>query len=130
LSAVETMGAPLGPGGLVPAGSPVASGRVHLGRMRSRLPVEGPVAVLAGFGSLVWLGDLEESAPPELGGMVYRGEVVVDRRGRVVLDRQARAWLAVVDPGLFEALVMPAPAGGVLVVPVEDFAGRVGAVTS
>jgi hypothetical protein len=47
-----------------------------------------------------------------------------------VLDRHVRAWLAVADPGLFDALVMPAVAGGVLVVPVEDFGRRVSGVTS
>jgi hypothetical protein len=129
MSAVETIGEPLGAGGLVPAGSPVVSGRVHLGRLRSRLPVDGPVAVLVGFGSLVWLGDPGEVTPPDLGRMAYRSEVTVDRRGRVVLDRRARAWLAVEDPTSFEALVMSAPAGGVLVVPVEDFGRRIEAVT-
>jgi hypothetical protein len=62
--------------------------------------------------------------------MVYRTVVRADRRGRVVLDRQARAWLALPDPAVFEALVMPAPTAGVLVVPVEGFARRVAAVTS
>lgn len=46
-----------------------------------------------------------------------------------VLDRQARAWLALTDPANFEALVMPTPSGGVLVVPTEGFARRVAAVT-
>jgi hypothetical protein len=127
MTAVETIGGSPALGGLIPAGSPVVAGRVHLGRLRSRLPVTGPVTLLAGFGTLAWLGDA--SLSPALGSMVYRSEVAVDRRGRVVLDRHARSWLAVADPASFEALVMPAPVGGVLVVPVDDFARRVEAVT-
>ena len=127
MSAVETIGTP-GLGGLVPAGSPVVSGRVHLGRLRAELPADR-LSVLVGFGTLVWLGD-PEATSPELGRMVYRGEASVDQRGRVVLDRHARGWLAVADPGAFEALVMAAPTGGVLVVPVEDFGRRVSEVTS
>jgi hypothetical protein len=52
MTAVETIGGSPALGGLVPAGSPVVSGRVHLGRPRSRLPVAGPVTLLAGFGRL------------------------------------------------------------------------------
>lgn len=112
---------------LMPPGSPVRSGRLHVGRLRSRLPVDGPVRVLVGFGSMCWLGGPDD-APPGLGRMVFRAEAPIDRRGRVVLDRRARAWLAVADPAAFDAVVMPAPAGGVLVVPVEGFTGRAEAV--
>lgn len=128
MTAVETTGTPPVVGGLLPPGSPVESGRVHLGRLRSQLPT-GRVTVLVGFASLAWLGDPEVTTPPDLGRMVYRSDVSVDRRGRVVLDRRARAWLAVADPASFDALVMTSPAGGVLVVPVEDFALRVEGVT-
>ena len=130
MSAVETMEVPADVGGLVPAGVPVVSGRVHLGRLRSQLPLETPVVLVAGFGSLVWLGGPDMSAPEGLGRMVYRCEVAVDRRGRVVLDRQTRAWLAVAEPASFEALVMSARTGGVLVVPVESFGRRVEAVVA
>lgn len=106
MSAVETMDTPAS-GGLVPVGVPVVSGRVHLGRLRSHLPADRPIAVVVGFGSLVWLGALDEAAP-DLGRMVYRSVVRADHRGRVVLNRQARAWLALPDPASFEALVMPA----------------------
>lgn len=126
MSAVEAVEAPAG-GGLVPVGVPVVSGRVHLGRLRSRVPTAGPISVTVGFGSLVWLGD--PGAAPDLGRMVYRTELRADRRGRLVLDRQARAWLALADPVSFEALVMPAPDAGVLVVPVDGFARRIAAVT-
>ncbi len=128
MSAVETMDAPAG-AGLVPVGVPVVSGRVHLGRLRSHLPADGPIAMVVGFGSLAWLGGPNDTAP-ELGRMVYRTVVRADRRGRVVLDRQARAWLALPDPVTFEALVMPAPTAGVLVAPTDGFARRVAAVTS
>lgn len=112
---------------LVPPGVPVRSGRVHLGRLRAALPPSGLVRVVAGFGTVAWLGGPEDT-PPGLGAMTYRGEASVDGRGRVVLNRQVRAWLAVADPAAFEAVTMPAPGGGVLVVPVEGFAGRVEAV--
>jgi hypothetical protein len=112
---------------LVPPGVPVRSGRLHVGRVRGHLPSSGPVAVAAGFGTACWLGGAEEE-PPGLGAMVFRGEARIDGRGRVVLGRQALAWLAVGDPAAFEAVVMPAPAGGLLVVPTEGFAGRTGAV--
>lgn len=128
MSAVETTGTPV-LNGLLPPGSPVESGRVHLGRLRPQLPA-GRVTVLVGFASLGWLGDPEAATPPDLGRMVYRSDVSADRRGRVVLDRRARAWLAVADAASFDALVMPSPAGGVLVVPVEDFGRRISEVTS
>jgi len=127
MSAVETIETP-GLGGLVPAGSPVVAGRVHLGRLRGKVPPDR-LLVLVGFGTLVWLGS-DEATPPELSRLVYRAAATVDRRGRLVLDRRARGWLAVKDPGSFEVLVMAAPAGGVLVVPVEDFGRRVSGVTS
>jgi hypothetical protein len=113
---------------LMPPGVPVRSGRVHLGRLRPRLPASGPVGVVAGFGTVCWLGG-PDATPPDLGRMVYRTEARPDGRGRVVLDRRARAWLAVDTPGEFEAVVMAAPAGGVLVVPTEDYGDRVVAVT-
>jgi hypothetical protein len=116
-----------GPLALMPPGAPVSAGRVHVGRLRSRLPALGPVQVVVGFGSVCWLGGPDDR-PPSLGRMVYRAEAGIDRRGRLVLDRRGRAWLAVADPGAFEAVVMPAPAGGVLVIPVEGFSGRLHAV--
>jgi hypothetical protein len=128
MSAVESMDAPA-EGGLVPAGAPVISGRVHLGRLRSQLPVGGPHTLAVGFGTVAWLGGPEMSVPAGLGQMVYRREVTADRRGRLTLDRHARSWLAVADTMAFDALVMAAPAGGLVVVPVEDFARRVKAVT-
>jgi hypothetical protein len=115
--------------GLVPSGAPVQRGRVHLGRLRPHLPDTGlPVVVAVGFSSVCWLGP-SGVLVPDLGRMTYRSETSVDRRGRVVLDRRVRAWLALDDPAAFEALLMPAPAGaGVLVVPVADFARRLGEV--
>jgi hypothetical protein len=80
MSAAETIGTPEVLGGLVPAGSPVVAGRVHLGRLRSRLPAADGVVVLVGFGSLAWLGT-PDSTPPPLGRLVYRAEASVDRRG-------------------------------------------------
>jgi hypothetical protein len=125
-AAAELDSVPAGPV-LVPAGVPVRSGRVHVGRLCAALPRSGRVRVLAGFRTVAWLGGPEDS-PPGLGPMPYRGTAEVDGRGRVVLDRQARAWLAVTTPGAFGAVVMPAPGGGLLLVPVEDYAERVAGV--
>jgi hypothetical protein len=86
------------------------------------------VAAVAGFGTVCWLGESDRSVP-DLGRLAYRGVTRVDRRGRVVLDRRVRAWLGVPTPEVFEALTVPAAAGGVWVVPVDDFARRFEAVT-
>ena len=40
------------------------------------------------------------------------------------MDRRARTWLAVGELNRFDVVVVPAPDGGLLVVPVEDFARR------
>lgn len=111
-----------------PAGVPVHSGRLHVGRVRRWLPSEGPVEVAAGFATACWLGAPGEPCP-DLGRLVHRSETAVDRRGRVVIGRQARAWLEVRDPAGFEVVVMAVATGGVLVVPVEGFARRFEAVT-
>lgn len=111
-----------------PTGVPVRSGRLHLARVRHWLPLRGPVTVVVGFATAAWLGSPDERVPA-LGQLTYRCETSVDRRGRVVLDRQARAWFAVADPSSFEAIVMPVSTGGILVVPVEDYARRFGTVT-
>lgn len=58
--------------------------------------------------------------------LTYRSRTVSDRRGRVMLDYRARAWLAVADSNRFEVVAFPEPAGGSLVMPVEDFARRWG----
>jgi hypothetical protein len=92
------------------------------------LPLGGLVAVVAGFGTVCWLGGSDGSVP-DLGCLAYRGVTRVDRRGRVVLDRRVGAWLGVPAPEVFEALIVPAAGGGVWVVPVDDFARRFGAVT-
>ena len=111
---------------LTPAGIPVDRGRVHLGRLRQLLEVSAAsdrVAVVAGFGTAVWLGPLA-AANPNLGRLVYRAFTQVDARGRVVLDRRVRGWLGVADPMAFEVVIVPASPCGLLVVPVEDFAHR------
>ena len=108
---------------LAPMGVPVRCGRLHLGRLRGLVDAEVPLAVAAGFGTACWLGP-EGVAAPNLGRLGYRARAVVDGRGRVVLDRRVRTWLAVENEGCFEAVTIPAPEGGILVVPIEDFARR------
>jgi hypothetical protein len=126
-AATELSDTTAAPSAVALSGAPVRSGRLNLGRLRSRLPITGPVAVVVGFATACWLGAPSES-PPELGRLVYRTDARVDGRGRVVLVRRARAWLGVGDPASFEAVTMAASDGGVLVVPVEDFARRFEAV--
>ena len=41
-----------------------------------------------------------------------------------MLDYRARTWLAVDDANRFEVVAFPAEAGGILVMPVQDFARR------
>jgi hypothetical protein len=108
---------------LVPAGVPIRRGRLHLGRLRSLLEGSESVVVAAGFASAVWLGPVGAPAP-DLGRVAYRSDTRVDARGRVVLDGRVRSWLAVADPMAFDVVIIPAIEGGLLVVPVEDFARR------
>lgn len=114
---------------LAPAGMPVRNGRLHLARIRHWLPLDGELVVVTAFATGCWLGSAGDQ-PPDLGRHVYRSTAVVDTRGRVVLDRRSRAWLAVTNPALFQAVAMPLqrPAG-VVVVPIEDYARRIEAVT-
>jgi hypothetical protein len=131
MTAAAALAAPTAPDALAlaPAGVPVRSGRLSLGRVRQWLPVDGVVSVLAGFGTACWLGSPDERAP-DLGRLVCRPAARADRQSRVVLDRRVRAWLGVADPTVFTAVLMPLATGGVLVVPVEGFAQRVEVVTS
>ena len=81
-----------------------------------------------GFASAAWVGPPTASAP-HLGRLAYRSETRVDERGRLLLDFRVRDWLGVADPLAFEVVVVPAEAGGLLIVPVEDFAHRWEAIT-
>ena len=109
--------------GIVPLGIPVRSGRLYLGRLRELLPAHDPVEVVAGFETACWLGSVVGRVP-DLGRLAYRGRTMVDRRGRVTLDRRVRVWLGTEDATSFEVVAVSAPEGGILVVPVEDFARR------
>jgi hypothetical protein len=42
----------------------------------------------------------------------------------VVLDLRVRAWLGIANANAFDVVVVPPAEGGLLVVPVEDFARR------
>ncbi len=108
---------------LTPMGLPIRRGRLHLGRLRSLLDPTEPVVVVAGFASAVWLGSHTWPAP-SLGRLAYRSETTIDDRGRVVLDLRVRAWLGVTDPMSFEVVTVAAEQGGLLVVPIDDFARR------
>jgi hypothetical protein len=110
-------------GALSPAGIPVRRGRLHLGRLRHVLSTAESVAVTAGFATAAWLGPRDVTAP-DLGRLAYRTETCVDGRGRIVLDLRVRAWLGIEHPMAFDVVAVPAPEGGLLVVPVEDFARR------
>lgn len=113
-----------------PDGVPVRAGRPSVGRVRHWLPVgEDSITVVVGFATGCWLGSGTEPCP-DLGRLTYRDQVQLDAKGRVVLGRQVRAWLAVADPSAFNVVTMPVAAGGLLVIPVEDFGRRYAAVTS
>ena len=124
VSAAERLAAPTPPSVvLAPMGVPVRSGRLHLGRLRSLVAADVPLTVAAGFGTACWVGETG-AVTPNLGRLGYRTTTVVDGRSRIVLDRRVRTWLAVEDERAFDAVTIPAPDGGILVVPVEDFARR------
>ena len=108
---------------LTPMGVPIRRGRLHLARLRRLFDPAEPVAVAAGFATAAWLGP-PTATMPELGRLTYRTETRIDGRGRVVLDLRVRAWLAVSDPMCFDAVVVPADAGGLMIVPTEDFGRR------
>jgi hypothetical protein len=108
---------------LVPAGVPVRRGRLNLARLRRLLPAGQWLDVAVGFGTVCWVGS-PGHPHPDLGRLAYRGETRVDDRGRLSLDHRVRTWLAVTDPHEFDAVVVWLPEGGLVVVPVEDFARR------
>jgi hypothetical protein len=120
---------PAGAGRLAPAGTPITNGRLAVGRLRHWLPADGRLVVLVGFATACWLGP-PDAKPPDLGRHVYRSTTAVDGRGRVLIDRRSRAWLATADPASFQAIALPlaGDGGGLLVVPVEDYARRIEAV--
>ena len=108
---------------LTPAGVPVRDGRLSLARLSSELPAGEWLEVAAGFATACWIGPTGVRAP-DMGRLAYRSRTRVDDRGRLSLDRRTRTWLAVGDLNRFDVVVVPAPDGGLLVVPVEDFARR------
>lgn len=108
---------------LAPTGIPVRDGRLSLGRLRELLPRDDALEVVAGFAVACWVGPPGVRAP-DLGRLAYRSRTRLDRRGRVLLDYRARTWLAVAEPNRFEVVAFPVEAGGIVVMPVEDFARR------
>ena len=113
-------------GALVPSGIPVRNGRLHLGRLRSTVGSGERLALIAGFATAVWIGP-PAANPPPLGRLAYRSDTSIDARGRLVVEFRVRGWLAVADTRAFEVVVVAAD-GGLLIVPVEDFARRWAAV--
>lgn len=110
-------------GSLVPIGVPVRHGRLHLGRLRSMFDTTEPLNVAVGFATACWIG--ARGMPfPSLGRLGYRSATDVDSRGRVVLDHRVRAWLGVPEPMCFDVVTAPAADGGLLIMPVDDFARR------
>jgi hypothetical protein len=108
---------------LAPMGIPVRDGRLSLGGLREVLPTDETLEVVAGFATACWIGP-PGSRAPDLGRLTYRSRTGIDRRGRVMLDYRARTWLAVADANRFEVVAFPAQEGGIVVMPVEDFARR------
>lgn len=113
---------------LAPAGVPVHDGRFSVGRLSRWLPT-GEIAVVTGFAVATWLGSPTDPHPL-LGHQIYRSFTTVGARNRLRLDFRSRAWLAVNDTAHFEAVVIPLPdPRGLLLVPVDDYARRIEAVT-
>ena len=83
--------------------------------------------MLAGFATAVWIGP-PATNPPQLGRLAYRADTSIDARGRLIVDFRVRRWLSVADPQAFDVVIVPAALGGLLIVPVEDFARRWAAV--
>lgn len=123
MSAAEQLSATPRGVDLAPAGIPVRYGRMSLARLRTHLPEGEWLEVAAGFTTACWIGP-PGTRSPELGRLAYRTHTRVDDRGRLSLDRRSRTWLAVADLNAFDAVVVPAPEGGLLMIPVEDFARR------
>ena len=115
-------------GALAPCGTPVRNGRLHLGRLRPLLDGCDRPAVLAGFATAVWIG-APATNPPQLGRLAYRGDASIDARSRLIVDFRVRRWLSVADTQAFDVVIVPAALGGLLIVPIEDFARRWAAVT-
>lgn len=109
--------------GLAPMGIPVRDGRVSVGRLRELLPRDETLELVTGFDLACWIGPRAAQAP-DLGRLTYRSRSSVDYRGRVPLDYRCRTWLAVADPNRFDVVAFPAEAGGIVIMPVEDFARR------
>ena len=110
-------------GSLVPIGVPVRRGRLYLGRLRTHFGPTERLVLGVGFATACWIS-APGAAMPELGRLRYTTDIEVDPRGRVVLDRRVRSWLGVEDPMRFDVVTAPSGDGGVLIVPVEDFARR------
>ena len=129
VSAAASLGEP-SPGGpvLVPAGVPISDGRFSVGRLSRWLP-DGELSVVTGFATACWLGSPTDPPPP-LGRHVYRSFSTVSARSRLRIDHRSRAWLAVTDASFFDAVPIPwTDPLGLLLVPVEDYARRIEAVT-
>ena len=115
---------------LVPAGLPVRRGRLSLGKLRhafwpGALEV---VEVTAGFATDCHLGRPGHT-PPDLGRLVARDVTPIDDRSRITLDRRIRAFLAIADPAEFTVVAANHPAGGLLLIPTDDFDRRLEALT-
>ena len=124
MTAAERLAGPgAAAGSLVPIGVPVRRGRLYLGRLRSMFDISEPLTVAVGFATACWIG-ARGVAMPDLGRLGYRSTTDVDSRGRVVLDHRVRAWLGVADPLCFDVVIAPAADGGLLIVPVDEFARR------
>lgn len=113
------------PGLVVPPGIPVREGRFSVGTLLDRL--RGELSAVAGFATTLWVGPADAS-PPVVGPMPIRGSAHLSSKGRLFVDRRLRLWLDVADVALFDAVVLPADAGGIVIVPRERFFERVEAL--
>lgn len=110
---------------LTDVGIQITRGRVYLQRFRLRFPPDGTVTVVVELGGVCWLGPSDRLGN-NLGPGITVAETKLSPSGRLYLRRALRDKLAVADGNAFRAVVVPAPIGGVTVVPIEGFARRLG----
>ena len=113
---------------LVPIGVPVRRGRLHLGRLQLMFNTTEPLNVAVGFATAGWIGARGVALPDPRSARLSqcnRRRLTGTCGPRSSGPCLARCgWLGVADPMCFDVVLAPAPNGGLLIVPVDEFARR------